>query len=176
MTRDTRRAGALVVALGGVVAVLALMAGPAAANEHTSGHTSGGAVATGGSVASGDAHAANGSTASGDSTAVNGSTASGDATAVNGSTASGCSEAFNYSTASGDDHCEAHKKRHDHDKDKDGHKRVGGVGGGAATPARASLALTGTWSVQLTALAALAVVLGALLMVPGSRRRATSRA
>ena len=170
MTRDTRRAGALLVALGGVVAVLALMAGPASAQ------TSGGAVATDGSVASGDAHAARGSTASGD------------ATAVNGSVASGCSTAINNSTASGDD-CDRDKDR-DKDHDKDGKSGGGGVvrggggvgGGSAAGGARpaatttARLALTGSWSVQLTALAALAVAFGAVLMISASeRRRVTSR-
>ncbi|MFN2505912.1 MAG: hypothetical protein ABR540_17075 [Acidimicrobiales bacterium] len=176
MTRDTRRAGAFLVAVGGVVAMLALLAGPAAAQ------TSGDAWAADGSVASGSADARNNSTASGDATARNNSTASGDATAVNGSTASGCSTAINTSTASGDD-CDDHKKRDHKDKDdgKDhdgkGH-RPAGIGG--ATPARAttaSLALTGSWTAPMAALAALAVALGTVLLLSTSdRRRAATSA
>ena len=201
MTRDTRRAGTFLVALGGVVAMLVLMAGPAAADSHDwdgkgdhkgdvhkddghkdDGHKgdlfpdglhSGGAVAVDGSVASGEAHAARGSTASGD------------ATAVRGSVASGCSLAINKSTASGDDHCD--RDKHDFDKDKDKGKGHGGGGGGgvgggatvrpaAATSAR--LAFTGpSMTTQLAALAGLAVALGVVLTVSASeRRRVTSRA
>ena len=164
MTRDTRRAGALLVALGGVVAVLALMAGPASAQ------TSGGAVATDGSVASGDAHA------------TRNSTASGDATAVNGSTASGCSTAINNSTASGDD-CEVTRTTVTTrpttatTRPATGGGATTGGGGAAAGATTARLALTGSWSLQLTAMAALALALGATMLVSASeRRRATSRA
>jgi hypothetical protein len=179
MTRDTRRAGAFLVALGGAVAVLAFMAGPAFADPDPTSRTSGGAIATDGSVASGSAHA------------TDDSVASGDATAVDDSVASGCSTAIDDSTASGDD-CDRKKKDDDKDKDKDKKPVVhrpsgggggggGGVGGGATRAAAgttaARLALTGTWSIQLTALAALAVVLGALLVVSASeRRRAVTRA
>ena len=99
------------MARGGVVAMFALLvAGPARAQ------TSGGATATGGSVASGEAHASNNSTASGESTASN------------NSTASGCSTATTNSTASGDDSC--------------GRPGGGGGGGGATTTTVRSTATT----------------------------------
>ncbi|MFN2505911.1 MAG: hypothetical protein ABR540_17070 [Acidimicrobiales bacterium] len=164
MTKHTTRAGMFPAALGGVVAVLALLAGPASAQT------------------SGDAYAENGSVASGSADARNNSTASGDATAVNGSTASGCSTAINTSTASGDD-CDADKKRDhkddgkDHDgKDHDGKgHRPAGIGG--ATPARAttaSLALTGSWTAPLAVTAAVATGLGLLLLISTSDRRRAS--
>ena len=167
MTRDTRRAGAFLVALGSAIAVLALVAGPASAQ------TSGGAIATDGSVASGSADASRNSTASGD------------AVARDNSVASGCSTALRNSTASGDD-CEVERV-----KKKEEEKRVVsapsggavvGVGGGAPTaraaaPTAARLALTGSWSAPLAAVAALAIALGALLVVSASdRRRLTLRA
>ena len=164
MTRDTRRAGAFLVALGGVVALLALWASPAAADgHHHHGPVSGGAVAIDGSVASGSAHAADDSTASGD------------ATAVDGSVASGCSTAIDDSTASGDGKCDRKHVKHD---DKDHHAKpkaaVAAAKPAAATSAR--LALTGTSSGQLAALAALAVAFGVVLVVwTADRRRVTSQ-
>jgi hypothetical protein len=87
-TKNTKRAGGLLVTLAAVLlGVAALLSAPAGAQ--TTGQTSGGATAL------------NGSTASGESNANNNSTASGNATADNGSTASGCSTALNNSTASG---------------------------------------------------------------------------
>ncbi len=133
MTRDTRRAGAFLAALGGVVMIMTLLAGPAGAQ------TSGGAVAIDGSVASGQAHAHDDSTASGHSKAVG------------GSTASGCSTATDESTTSGDDKCARHAAPRP-----------------APTPGR--LALTGSWSATMAMGAALAVGLGAILVLAGRRR------
>ena len=153
MIRETRRAGACLLALGSVVAVLTLLAGPAGAQ------TSGGAVATDGSVASGEAHASRNSTASGESTAIN------------NSTASGCSTATNGSTASGDDSC----ARRTPPTTVRPPTPPGGGGGATATAGR--LALTGSWSTPMIAMAALAIAIGALLVVAGSdRRRASARA
>src|SRR4051794_23667540 len=93
MTRDTRRAGAFLVALGGAVAVLGLLAGPAGAQTTTTvfpPNLPAGSTAIDNSVSSGTAYAARNSPASGD------------AVAINNSTASGCAEAANNSTASGD--------------------------------------------------------------------------
>ena len=150
MIRDTRRAGACLLALGSLVAVLTLLAGPAGAQ------TSGGAVAVDGSVASGEAHAARNSTASGESTATD------------GSTASGCSTADNHSTASGDGTC-----------GRTTATTRPGPGGTTATTARPAatagrLALTGDWSASMVALAALAIVLGTLMVVSTSDRRRSS--
>src|SRR5437763_9357448 len=94
MTRDTRRAGAFLVALGGAVAVLALLAGPAGAQTTTTvfpPNIPAGSTAIDNSVSSGTAFA------------QRNSTASGDAVAVDNSTASGCADAARNSTASGDD-------------------------------------------------------------------------
>ena len=170
MTRQTRRAGAFLVALGSAVAVLALLAGPASAQQ-----TSGGATATDGSVASGDAHASRNSTASGD------------ATAINNSTASGCSTAINNSTASGDDTCGPTTTRPTTATTRPpaGGGTTGGTtggGGGAGTttagPATATtaarLAFTGSWSAPIAAMAALAIALGAWLLVAASDRRRAS--
>ncbi len=159
MIRETRRAGACLLALGSVVAMLTLLAGPAGAQ------TSGGAVAVDGSVASGEAHAARGSTASGESTATD------------GSVASGCSFADNHSTASGDD-CVRKVTPTTRVAPPTTRPGPGGGGGGGATatPAR-RLALTGSWSTPMIAMAALAIALGTLMVVAGSdRRRASARA
>jgi hypothetical protein len=163
MTRQTRRAGTFLVALGGMVAMFALLvAGPASAQ------TSGGATATGGSVASGEAHASNNSTASGESTAQN------------NSTASGCSTAVNNSVASGDDSCGVTATTR-----PPGVTTTTPPGGGTATTARpatpaaatsARLAVTGSWTAPLMAAAALAIALGVLLQAAGSERRRSVRA
>ncbi|MCA1692642.1 MAG: hypothetical protein LC733_10755 [Actinobacteria bacterium] len=172
MTRDTRRAGAFLVALGGVVAMLVLLAGPAAAQT------------------SGEAYAENGSVASGSADARNNSTASGDADARNGSVASGCSTAVNASTASGDD-CDAEKKphhKHDDRGDKcpppsnlvvfsDGSSECifpEGDDRPRATATRATLALTGSLTGPLALTAALATGLGLLLLISTSDRRRAS--
>jgi hypothetical protein len=89
---------AMLAASVGALAVLMAPVGPAVAQT---GLTSGGAVATDGSVASGTAEAHDGSVASGDAVAVDYSTASGEAVAVDGSVASGCSTAVDNSTTSG---------------------------------------------------------------------------
>lgn len=160
MIRETRRAGACLLLLGSVVAVLTLLAGPAGAQ-------SGGAVAVDGSVASGEAHAARDSTASGESTATD------------GSTASGCSLADNESTASGDGNCGRTTATTRPGTATTPTTARPGTGTGAATAAPAAtagrLALTGSWSAPMTALALLAVVLGGLMVVAGSDRRATVR-
>jgi len=83
MTDKKRSAGVFLVALAGLFASFALLAGPASAEV------------------SGGAHADDTSVASGNATAIDGSTASGDATAIGGSVASGCSTATDASTASG---------------------------------------------------------------------------
>src|SRR5437763_1628738 len=94
MTRDKRRAGAFLVALGGAVAVLALLAGPAGAQTTTTvfpPNIPAGSTAIDNSVSSGTGFA------------QRNSDASGDAVAVDNSTASGCADAARNSTASGDD-------------------------------------------------------------------------
>src|SRR5919202_2538635 len=95
MTRETRRAGAFLVALGGAVSLLALLAGPAGAQTTTTTvfptNIPAGSTAIDNSVSSGTAFA------------QRNSTASGDAVAVDNSTASGCADAARNSTASGDD-------------------------------------------------------------------------
>ena len=159
MTRQTRRAGAFLVALGGAVAVLALLAGPASAQATS--QTSGGALATGGSVASGEA------------VARNNSTASGDAVAIDNSTASGCSTAINNSTASGADGC-GPAPTTPRPPTGGGGGGGGAAGGGTTTAAR--LAVTGSWSAPMLALAALAVAFGAWLMVAASDRRRAVKA
>src|SRR5919206_5386026 len=97
MTRDTRRAGAFLVALGGAVSLLALLAGPAGAQTTTTTvfptNIPAGSTAIDNSVSSGTAFA------------QRNSTASGDAVAVDNSTASGCADAARNSTASGDSTC-----------------------------------------------------------------------
>ena len=148
----TKTAGTFLVGLAGLLGALVLVAGPAGALE------------------SGTAHADDNSVASGNAVAIDGSTASGDAVAVHGSTASGCSVATNHSTASGaQDPCPlaaAPTPKHDHHVDKVVvHKAPHAHG----VPAR-SLAVTGSEVVPLSAIAALAVVLG-LAMVRASGRR-----
>lgn len=164
MTNVRTRVGTGLVVLAGAVAVLALVAGPAGAQ------TSGGAVATNGSVASGDAHA------------NNNSTASGDATAANNSTASGCSTAINNSTASGGD-CGPPTPPPTRVAVVTGGGAGGGgtSGGGGTTTARPAattgrLAVTGDWSAELAMAAAGCVVLGGLLLAAGSGRRGPASA
>ena len=143
MTTDTRRAGAFLVALSTTVAVLALLAGPAGAQ-----------------TVSGGANASNGSVASGTAQATNGSDASGSAVANNGSTASGCSTANNQSTTSGGPCPTTAAARP--------------AGTATATPAAATaarLALTGSWTAPMLAMAALAMAFGAFLLVSTSNRR-----
>ncbi|MEW6155737.1 MAG: hypothetical protein AB1673_17420 [Actinomycetota bacterium] len=142
------------MAVGSMVAMLALLAGPASAQ------TSGGAMADNTSVASGTAHAEDGSTASGVSHAENWSTASGESHAHDGSTASGCSRAEDGSTASGAD-CPRHVPPP--------HVTATTVRPATATPAR--LALTGTWTAPLAAMAGLSLALGSALQLVGRGRR-----
>ncbi len=146
MTEETRRAGALLLALGVIAAVVAL-AGPAAASSH------GGATATDGSVASGSAHASGGSTASGHSTAID------------GSVASGCSTAIDDSTASGGP-CPRH-----HAAVHQPHRPAPAPVHRVAAPTPARLALTGSWTAPMALAATVAVLLGVALVVAGSSRR-----
>ncbi|MEW6154401.1 MAG: hypothetical protein AB1673_10500 [Actinomycetota bacterium] len=158
--KSQRTAGLM---LGGIVVLLMmLVAGPAGAQ------TSGGATAEHGSVASGTAHAENGSTASGASHAENWSTASGQAHAHDGSTASGCSRAEDGSTASGAD-CPRHVPPPHQPPHQPPHVTPTTVRPAAATPAR--LALTGTWTAPLAAMAGLSVALGSALQLVGRGRR-----
>ena len=140
----------------GAVAVVALLASPAGAQTTTTvipPNLPAGSTAINGSVSSGTAYAQQNSTASGDSVAINNSTASGCADAVNNSTASGspCPGGTTATTRPA-------------------------TGGGATTPAAsataARLALTGSWSGEVALMAALAIALGAGLVVAGRRRNA----
>jgi hypothetical protein len=150
----------MLLALGGVLAALILLAGPAGAS-----------VATNGSNASGGSVADNGSNASGDSVAINGSNASGNGTAINGSNASGCSTAINGSNASGGACAPAPGPG----------PRPGPAAGpfvtvtptaGVATPTAASgLAFTGSSTGPLSVAALGALLLGGLLVSLGSERR-----
>src|SRR5436309_3569018 len=99
MATTSRRVTTLGSLLAGTAGALLLLAGPAGAQ--TTSQTSGGALATNGSVASGSCVATLDSTCSGSGRASADSTASGSATAANGSTSSGCATAINDSTASG---------------------------------------------------------------------------
>ena len=153
MTSQTKRAGTFMVALGGMVAMFALLVASPAAHAQTSG----GAIATGGSVASGTADADNNSTASGDATARNNSTASGCATAVNNSTASGddCRPATGVTTTTA----------------RPPTTTGGGTTATTAGATAARLALTGSWTAPLMAFAALAIAMGMLLQTAGSTGR-----
>ncbi len=173
MQKRTRATGASVlIALGSLLAGLLLLASPAAADP--SSQTSGGSEAINGSVSSGDCLAVNGSVCSGSGVAVNGSTSSGDAVAVNGSTSSGCAAAINGSTASGGECADAPTP------DRPSRDRPGvtpGPGPGArpagvaeATTAR-GLAFTGSTTGPLMAAAAVAMLLGLMLVTLGSERR-----
>ena len=176
MTRDTRRAGAFLVALGSAVTLLALLAGPAGAQTTTTTvfptNIPAGSTAIDNSVSSGTAYAAHNSTASGD------------AVAVDNSTASGCADAAHNSTASGDDTCGVTRTpttpttvRPSTPGGGGGATSTGGgTGGGAATASSARLALTGSWSGPMLAIAALAMALGAWLLVVASDRRRAFRA
>lgn len=162
MTRDRRRAGAFLVALGGLVA-MALLAGPASAQTTTTvipPNLPAGSTAVDGSVSSGTAYAARNSTASGD------------AVAINNSTASGCADAINTSTASGDSCGPGGGTTATTRPPTTG---GGGSSGGGGATSTARLALTGSWSAPMVAMAALAVVLGSLLLVSASGRRRLSQ-
>lgn len=186
MDRKTRATGASVlIALGGLLAALMLVASPAGADghgdgHHPTGHTSGDAVAVHDSTASGGCFAAHGSVCSGSGVAIDNSTSSGDATAVHGSVSSGCATAAHESTASGDS-CEREKAKHK-DKDGDVHKKGvvrthrPGVGEGEEAPVATAtgvteLAFTGSSTGPLAAAAFAALALGSLLVVLGSERR-----
>ncbi len=160
MDKRTRSTGAsMLLALGGVLAALILLAGPAGA-----------AVATNGTNASGGSVADNGSNASGDSAALSGSNASGNGTAVNGSNASGCSTAINGSNASGGA-CEAPAPG---PGPRPAFVPTSGEtpAAGVATPTAASgLAFTGTSTGPLSVAALGALLLGGLLVSLGSERR-----
>jgi hypothetical protein len=103
--------------------------------------------------------------------------------AVDNSTASGCADAARNSTASGDTTCRPTGTTTTPTTARPGGTTGGGggtttgTGGGAATASTARLALTGSWSAPMLAMAALAMALGAWLLVAASdRRRASSRA
>ena len=158
----------MAVAIAGVAAVIGLLAGPAGAQ--TSGpSTSGGARATTDSVASGTCVATNDSVCSGSGTAINDSTSSGSATARDGSTSSGCATAINDSTASGSPCPPAGPGPTTPTTVRPGTTPPGGGGGGTASAPRA-LALTGSSSGELAALALGALAVGGLLVLVGSRR------
>ncbi|HEV3401419.1 MAG TPA: hypothetical protein VG078_06315 [Acidimicrobiales bacterium] len=199
MDRKTRATGASVlIALGGLVAALMLMAGPAAAQAHE-GHGGGGGgqdhgTAPGGhheagptsghgvthdrdSTASGGCFAAHGSVCSGSGVAIDNSTSSGDAVAVGGSVASGCSTAVDGSTASGGEPCPRHEgqrkpppgKRHGPGPaPTGGHQAEAGV---AEVVETTELAFTGSSTGLLAGAAAAALALGGLLVFLGSDRR-----
>ena len=152
------------VAIAGVAAVIGLLAGPAGAQ--TSGpSTSGGARATTDSVASGTCVAVNDSVCSGSGTAVNDSTSSGSANASGGSTSSGCATAINDSTASGSPCPPAAGATTTTVRPP-----TGGTPPGGTASAPRSLALTGSSSGDLAALAMAALAVGGLLVLVGSRR------
>lgn len=133
----------------GAVAVMALLASPAGAQTT--------AVPT--NLPAGST-ALNGSVSSGTGYANQNSTASGDAVAINGSTGSGCADAVNNSTASGAPCPPAAPPAKP---------------AAPATPTAARLALTGSGTVQMAGMAALALALGAGLVM-ASRRRAALQA
>jgi hypothetical protein len=150
MTTKRRSTMSLLAVVAGLVGMVAFLAGPASADDgHHDPMTSGGAFASGGSVASGTA------------VAIDDSTASGDAVAINGSVASGCSTAVDWSTASGADHCKS--AHHDHD---------------TAGPAKATsggLALTGSSSASMVQMALVAFFAGlALVALTNIFRRQTT--
>jgi hypothetical protein len=185
MERKTRATGASVlIALGGLLAALMLMAGPAAADGHgggghggrghPTGLHSGDAVAVDDSTASGGCFAAHGSVCSGSGVAIDNSTSSGDAVALHGSVASGCSFAAHESTASGGD-CpkDVHRKP---PAPKPHVQRGPGVGeapeaGAAVAVETTELAFTGSPTGLLAGAAAAALALGSLLVFLGSERR-----
>jgi hypothetical protein len=170
MSITNRRLTTLGALLAGMAGAFLLLAGPAAAQ--TTSQTSGGAVATGGSVGSGTCTAVSSSVCSGSGVATNGSTSSGSAVAANGSVASGCATATNLSTASGGP-CPPTTTV----------IQVPGVpslaGSTPARPATAtsgSLALTGSDSGTLAGIGALALLAGAALVRAGRWGTAAGRA
>ena len=170
MDRKTRATGASVlIALGGLVAALMLLASPAAADP--SSQRSGDAVAVDNSTASGGCLAAHGSVCSGSGVAIDGSTSSGDAVAIGGSVASGCSVAVEGSTASGGE-CPtaAHKPPPPRPKAPvvTGGEEAAGV---ATVTETTELAFTGSTTGPLAAAGFAALVLGSLLVLVGSERR-----
>jgi LPXTG-motif cell wall-anchored protein len=165
MRLQTTLAGALV----GAAALVGLLAGPAGAQ--TSGpNTSGGARATADSVASGTCVAVDDSVCSGSGLAVNDSTSSGAATARDGSTSSGCATAVDDSTASGAP-CPrpTTATTRPHTTTPHGGGNVPKAGTAGATAGR-TLALTGTSSAELAALAGLSLLTGGALVVLSRRR------
>jgi hypothetical protein len=201
MDRKTRATGASVlIALGGLVAALMLMAGPAAAQAHE-GHGGGGdtgqdhGTAPGGhqagptsghgvthdrdSTASGGCFAANGSVCSGSGVAIDNSTSSGDAVAIGGSVASGCSTAVDGSTASGGEPCPRHEGQRKPPRAKPHGPGPTGVhhgghqaeAGVAVAVETTELAFTGSSTGLLAGAAAAALALGSLLVFLGSERR-----
>ena len=187
MDTKTRATGASVLtALGGLVAALMLMAGPAAAEGHGGhggGHDptalhSGDAKAIHDSTASGGCLAAHGSVCSGSGVAIDNSTSSGDAVAVGGSVASGCSTAVHESTASGGDPCPRERgvtKKVVHKPGprghQAGHRPEVSEAGVAVAVETTELAFTGSSTELLAGAAAAALALGALLVFLGSDRR-----
>jgi hypothetical protein len=190
MERKTRRAtgASVLIAFGGLVAALMLMAGPAAADAHGGGHggghptglRSGDAVAVHDSTASGGCFAAHGSVCSGSGVAIDNSTSSGDAVALHGSVASGCSVAAHESTASGGD-CPGGVRKPPAPKPHAPKPRVqeGAAEAGAEAPEAGpavavettELAFTGSSTGLLAGAAAAALALGSLLVFLGSDRR-----
>ena len=161
--RSATRVAAL---LAGLAGALVLVAGPAGAQ--TTSQTSGGALATGGSVASGTCTAAAASVCSGSGVATNGSTSSGSSVAANGSTASGCATATNLSTASGGP-CPAPTT-------SIAVAPLATVPARPATATSGSLALTGSDTGPLAAVGGLALLAGAALVGAGRRPAGAGRA
>jgi hypothetical protein len=166
----------MAIAIAGAAAVIGLLAGPAGAQ--TSGpSTSGGAVgrpgfqagASTGSVASGTCGDVNDSTCSGSGTAGTDSTSSGSAGAALGSTASGCASAVNDSTASGSP-CPGPVVVTTPTTVRPATPTSGGTTGGSSTAsAPRALALTGSFSGPLAAVALAALALGGVLLVASRR-------
>lgn len=171
MDRKTRATGASVlIALGGLLAALLFLAGPAGADE--SSQRSGEAVAVDNSTASGGCFAAHGSVCSGSGVAIDGSTSSGDAVAVGGSVASGCSVAAHESTASGGECGKGHRQPPPRPKV---HRDVVGeeteTAGVAVATETTELAFTGSSTGPLAAAGFAALALGSLMVFMGSERR-----
>ncbi|HVF13622.1 MAG TPA: hypothetical protein VM942_03425 [Acidimicrobiales bacterium] len=160
MTTKRRSTMSMLALVAGLVGMVAFLAGPASADHHGDGLTSGGAYAEGGSVASGSA------------VAINDSTASGDAVAIDGSVASGCSTAVHDSTASGADcHRDTPKAHHDGDQDA---KVVHHDAAPARATSGAALALTGSSSDAMVQMALVAFFAGlALVSLTNVFRRQT---
>jgi len=176
MTETKMRARTtLAVALAGVAAVLGLLASPAYAQAPTS-QTSGGALATSGSVASGTCVASLDSTCSGSGRAIGDSTSSGSAVATGGSVSSGCATAVNDSTASGAPCPPTRPPGTPGTTVPPGTTattRPATAGPAPASAAR-SLALTGSGTTDLAGLAVLVLALGGVLVLVGGRRPTAS--